>query len=235
MILVAEERLPDAQEQPRYLSPKPIVSRSLKGWLFGINRYLKPIVELVPSLDHLCSNGTWQASGHLLSVADLVSIPAQFVPADNGGSAPINRVLKKNFWSGSHVFEWVDTTKTRLKALFDDPPALQELSEAVRKYVPIGRASLSDPLIVQAFQNFSLGENGKPPPVECYFMRKREGEPGLEVADFIMRAIGRQARHNLTKRRTFVPDFAAVFHGIDTKRVSFIEVSSVVQNTRQAG
>jgi hypothetical protein len=29
--------------------------------------------------------------------------------------------------------------------------------------------------------------------------------------------------------------FAAVFHGIDTKLVSFIEVSSVVQNTRQAG
>jgi hypothetical protein len=66
-------------------------------------------------------------------------------------------------------------------------------------------------------------------------MRKREGEPGLEVADLIMHAIGRQARRNLTKQGTFVSDFAAVFHGIDTKLVSFMEVSSVVQNTRQAG
>jgi hypothetical protein len=55
------------------------------------------------------------------------------------------------------------------------------------------------------------------------------------VADFVMRVIGRQARHNLTERGTFVPDFAAVFHGIDTKLVSFMEVSAVVQNGRQAG
>ncbi|TWB62951.1 hypothetical protein FBZ94_103651 [Bradyrhizobium sacchari] len=83
-------------------------------------------------------NGTWPASGHSLSVAKLVSIPAQFVPADNADSVPVNRVLKNNFyWCGSHVFEWVDTTKTRLKAFFDDPPALQELSEAVRKHAPI--------------------------------------------------------------------------------------------------
>ncbi|WP_338692213.1 VPA1262 family N-terminal domain-containing protein [Bradyrhizobium sp. 26S5] len=143
-ILVAEERLTDAQEQPRYLNPERIVLRSLKGWSFGIKRYLKPIAELVPSLDDLCSSGIWHASGHSLSVAKLVSIPAQFVPAENAGSVPINRVLKNNFWSGSHIFEWVDTTKTRLKALFDDPPALQELSEAVRKYVPIGLAGLSD-------------------------------------------------------------------------------------------
>lgn len=93
----------------------------------------------------------------------------------------------------------------------------------------------ADSLVEEAFQNFSLEENGTPLPVECYFMRKREGEPGLEVADFIMHAIGRQARHNLTKRGTFVPDFAAVCHGIDTKLVSFMEVSAVVQNTRQAG
>ncbi|GLR89785.1 hypothetical protein GCM10007857_64990 [Bradyrhizobium iriomotense] len=93
----------------------------------------------------------------------------------------------------------------------------------------------ADPLIEKAFQDFSIEENGKPLPVECYFMRKQEGEPGLEVADFIMHAIGRQARHNLTKRGTFVPDFAAVFHGIDTKLVSFMEVSSVVQNRPAIG
>jgi Protein of unknown function (DUF3800) len=93
----------------------------------------------------------------------------------------------------------------------------------------------ADPLIEKAFQNIAFEEDGKRLPVDCYFMRKREGEPGLEVADFIMHAIGRQARHNLTKRGTFVPDFAAVFHGIDPKLVSFMEVSSVVQSGTDTG
>ncbi|MGL9623147.1 hypothetical protein QRQ56_34825 [Bradyrhizobium sp. U531] len=93
--------------------------------------------------------------------------------------------------------------------------------------------TLGDRRTRAAFQNFSLVQNGKPLPVECYFMRRREGGPGLEVADFIMHAIGRQARHNVTKRGPFQPNFAAVFHGIDTKLVSFMEVSSVV--LRQAG
>lgn len=93
----------------------------------------------------------------------------------------------------------------------------------------------ADPLIEEAFQDIAFEENGKRLPVDCYFMRKKEGEPGLEVADFIMHAIGRQARHNLTKRGTFVPDFAAVFHGVDPKLVSFMEISSVVQNRPEAG
>ncbi|MFK4385164.1 hypothetical protein [Bradyrhizobium sp. USDA 223] len=58
----------------------------------------------------------------------------------------------------------------------------------------------ADPLIEEAFQNIAIEEDGKRLPVDCYFMRKREAESGLEVADFIMHAIGRQARHNLTKR-----------------------------------
>lgn len=93
----------------------------------------------------------------------------------------------------------------------------------------------ANPLIEKAFQNISCEENGKQLPIDCYFMRKQEGEPGLEVADFIMHAIGRQARHNLTRRGSFVPDFAAVFHGIDPKLVSFMEVSSVVQNKPEVG
>lgn len=88
----------------------------------------------------------------------------------------------------------------------------------------------ADPLVEQAFQNISFEEDGKPIPVECYFMHKRDGEPGLEVADFIMHAIGRQARKNLVKRGEFALDFAVVFHGIDPKLVSFIEVETVVQN-----
>jgi len=81
--------------------------------------------------------------------------------------------------------------------------------------------------IEDAFQDFAIEEESKPIPVECYFMPKSAGEPALEVADFIMHAVGRQARQNLKARGTFLLDFQAVFHKVDRKLVSFIEVGSV--------
>jgi hypothetical protein len=88
----------------------------------------------------------------------------------------------------------------------------------------------ADGLVEEAFQGFALEEGGKPIPVECYFMRKEHAEPALEVADFIMHAVGRQARQNLKKRGDFVPDFCAVFHSVDRKLTSFMEVGSVSKN-----
>jgi hypothetical protein len=58
-------------------------------------------------------------------------------------------------------------------------------------------------------------------------MPKAAGEPALEVADFIMHAIGRQVRQNLKSREIFVPDFQAVFHKVDQKIVSYIEVATI--------
>jgi hypothetical protein len=88
----------------------------------------------------------------------------------------------------------------------------------------------ADRLVEAAFQNFGLQEGGKPLPVECHFMRKEIGDPALEVADFVMHAVGRQARQNLKKRGDFVPDFCAVFHSIDRNLTSFMEVESVTRN-----
>jgi hypothetical protein len=88
----------------------------------------------------------------------------------------------------------------------------------------------ADSLIEDAFQGFALEEGGAPIPVECYFMRKQHGEPALEVADFVMHAVGRQARQNLKKRGDFTPDFCAVFHAVDRRLTSFMEVESVVRN-----
>jgi hypothetical protein len=90
----------------------------------------------------------------------------------------------------------------------------------------------ADRLIEEAFQGFGLEEGGKPLPVECYFMRKGSGDPALEVADFVMHAVGRQARQNLKKRGDFVPDFCAVFHSVERKLTSFMEVDSVTSNAR---
>lgn len=84
----------------------------------------------------------------------------------------------------------------------------------------------ADPMIEKAFGDFRIEEGGKPVPVECFFMPKAANDPALEVADFIMHAIGRQARRRLDGKQEFAPDFAAVFHNQDPKRVSFIDIEA---------
>jgi hypothetical protein len=92
----------------------------------------------------------------------------------------------------------------------------------------------ADPLIKDAFRDFGLEEDGKPISVDCYFMPKSAGEPALEVADFIMHAVGRQARKNLKQCDGFLLDFQAVFHSVDRKLASFIEVNSVSKHEPSA-
>ncbi len=92
----------------------------------------------------------------------------------------------------------------------------------------------ADRLIDEAFQGFALEEGGAPIPVECYFMRKEHGEPALEVADFVMHAVGRQARQNLKKRGDFAQDFCATFHAVDRKLTSFMEIASVTRDADPA-
>lgn len=87
----------------------------------------------------------------------------------------------------------------------------------------------ADPLITAAFQGFGLEVDGKSVPVDCYFMPKDAGEPALEVADFIAHSIGRQARQNLTQRGIFV------FHDVDSKLVSFLEVNKITADPFPAG
>ena len=146
-IFVAEELASDAAEKPHLLNhERRIKVKSLPDWNFGINRYVSPIAELVPLLDTLCDAKEWRGSGRPLHAGELISAPPQFVPPDFGAPVPWNRVLKNNFWNGSHVFEWADAEKAALRPLFDDPRRLQELSEKVRAYAPLGLASFSDRL-----------------------------------------------------------------------------------------
>ncbi len=145
-ILVAEDRLGAATQAPRYLNPSRIKLRTLRGWTFGVTRYTFPITDLAEVLERLCEAGEWRSSGKPLQVGKLAPVPRQFVPPDSLSEVPWNRVLKNNFWNGSHLLEWSDSQKVALQPLFDDPRRLQELSDAVRKCVPIGLAGLSDRL-----------------------------------------------------------------------------------------
>lgn len=87
-------------------------------------------------------------------------------------------------------------------------------------------------LIESAFQGFRLEEDGKTIPVDCFFMPKSAADPALEVADFIMHAVGRQARRKLDGRHGFAPDFVAVFHAFDARLVSFMNVDQVVETQK---
>jgi hypothetical protein len=69
----------------------------------------------------------------------------------------------------------------------------------------------ADPLVMQFFGALELEENGQKIPIDHCFLAKSAGEPALEVADFIMHAVGRAARHRLEGKTRVPPDFVAVF------------------------
>jgi hypothetical protein len=147
-ILVTENREGEAiPEQPSYLTPKPFrLKKSLPAWKFGIKRYVRPISNLTAGLGAMASTGQLTTSGESLLVGTMHEVAPQFVPPDSMAPVPWNRVLKNNFWNGSHVFEWSDGAKTALQPFFDDPRLLQELSGRICKCVPIVLAALSDRL-----------------------------------------------------------------------------------------
>jgi hypothetical protein len=84
--------------------------------------------------------------------------------------------------------------------------------------------------IAEAFQDFEIYRGSKRIPSVCYYMPKSAAEPALEVADFVVHAVGRQARHNLKQRGSFVPDFCAIFHSVDHSLTSFSEIVSVTKD-----
>ena len=86
----------------------------------------------------------------------------------------------------------------------------------------------ADRLVESAFQTFDFSRGSKHIPSEFGFMPKSAGEPALEVADFVMHAVGRQIRRNLAKRDTFLPDFCAVFHAVGPELSSFFEVTEAL-------
>lgn len=145
-ILSLEERFSAAAEPPRLLNIDRIRLRQFPEWAFGIQRYTRPLGDLVPALKAYGEGHPWQFSGEELILAEPTPVPPQFVPPNTFGSIPLNRVLKNNIWNGAFVFEWVDAAKKELRAFFDEPAALQQLTAAIRTCVPLGLDGLSDRL-----------------------------------------------------------------------------------------
>jgi hypothetical protein len=87
----------------------------------------------------------------------------------------------------------------------------------------------ADPLIEKAFENLRARRGWKDIPTQCYFMPKEANDPGLEVADFVMHAVGGQMRQNLKKRDRFRLDYQAVFHSVDRSYTSFMETEAIAR------
>ncbi|MCA0343183.1 MAG: hypothetical protein LCH99_26075 [Proteobacteria bacterium] len=115
-----------------------------KDWSFGVMRTLRPVAALDHALATLEATGQWALSGRPLGVGILQPEPAVFAPPDGTARIPLNRVLKNNFWAGSHVFRLTDQDKTPFAPFFADRRRLQALSDAVSTVIPIAFASLAD-------------------------------------------------------------------------------------------
>jgi hypothetical protein len=122
-----------------------------------------------------------------------------------------------------------------LTALRVMAPVLMNRIADVARWTPFRQLAVvfessqrADAAIEAAFGDSRLLDNGRPIPTDFFFMSKSAGEPALEVADFIVHAIGRRAR---ASSDASVPDFDAVFHAQDPRFVSFMHVSKAVVST----
>lgn len=189
-IIVAENRNNEPMVEPTFINQKRITLKKLKEWKFGIKQYTVVIKDILGFLYQLDSDNTWSASGEVLNVDDtLIFQPPKYVASDSFDEVPINKVLKNNFWDGSYIVEWENTTKSRLKKLLDNPFFLQELSEKIQQYVPISLASVSDRLgnfIVQIPNEILKARCGKVNREDDDLQLTIEFHPDAEPRDLIL-------------------------------------------------
>ncbi len=160
-----------------FVNEKRIKLVNLPTWTFGIHRRWLTLKQVRGCLERFNKTLKWEVeSGKSVLQGQLSLGAVQFSPANSTGNIPLNRVLKNNFWSGSHVLELVDTTKSELGDFLRSPKNLLQLSEEIQKFIPLEIAALSDRLGNVVFQF----------PVEslrCKFFKSRENNSlSVEVA-----------------------------------------------------
>jgi hypothetical protein len=142
LITVEQSALPNSP--PRL---QKINFSKLADWSFGITRHGLPLTELADRLHQAIDVGHWTEEKGSLNFGALRHQGHWFVPPSECiPMAPLNRLLKNNFWNGSHIWEWSPQDKTDFLPFFEKPILLQSLSDGITEHLPIQLASLSDKL-----------------------------------------------------------------------------------------
>jgi hypothetical protein len=85
----------------------------------------------------------------------------------------------------------------------------------------------ADSIIEALFGTLELQENGRPIPVDQYFIPKAAGEPGLEVADFIINSAATETRKRMKGLAGMAKDFADVFMQVPPAYRRFMMIETV--------
>jgi hypothetical protein len=144
-VAVLEEGAPcDIQRKKEFLTGKLIQVKGLKGWSFGAIAKRQPLSCLDDALAGLESGLPWALSGDPLALGKMQPLAPIFVPPDGAVLVPINRLLRNNFWNGSHVIRLSNTDTSLFQPFLDDRRMLQDLSEALRPVLPMTLGAMVD-------------------------------------------------------------------------------------------
>jgi hypothetical protein len=84
----------------------------------------------------------------------------------------------------------------------------------------------TDLIAAEHFGSWRFIVDGEEVPINRFRMDKSAREPGLEVADFIVHTAGSQVRNRLTGKKGWRKDFETIFHNVDERLVSYLEIDS---------
>lgn len=115
-------------------------------WNVAIVQYRLSLEIFLQKVAAYAESGEWKPSPFQILTGKLVAVPPQFVPSDGSQHHPWNGILKNNFFEGSHVLEFFDTTKEHIRFLLDDSRRLTNLANIVGEYLPIKIDGMSDRL-----------------------------------------------------------------------------------------
>ncbi len=145
-LIVAQNRASPLSRAPQFVGSR-INLPGLADLSFGIAQHELALSDLIGELQQATGAKQWISNGNMLRFGSLEFRGHWFAPSDgSGGEIALNAVLKNNFWSGSHIWEWVDLDKSPVRLLLEEPQRLQALSEIVSSRLPVRIAGLSDRL-----------------------------------------------------------------------------------------
>jgi hypothetical protein len=132
------------------------------------------------------------------------------------------------------------TTDYRNVADLPDPVVRYTIASLLQRIVEVARwmpftsitvifedTSCLRPRFEEATAGFNFQVDGKPIPHEWCTMPKSAGEPGLEVADFLMHTVAGYGRSGRDPQGKFAARFSAIIGTIDERWRSFVETESV--------